>query len=40
MMCMSVDLPDPLGPMMAVNSPERMPMETSSSAVTVLEADP
>ncbi len=35
MMCMSVDLPDPLGPMMAVNCPCRRPMLTSSRAVTV-----
>ena len=34
MMCMSVDLPEPDGPMMAVNSPRRRPSETSSSAVT------
>ena len=25
MMCMSVDLPEPDGPMIAVNSPRRMP---------------
>jgi len=34
MMCMSVDLPEPLGPMIAVSSPRRTPSDTSSSAVT------
>ncbi len=28
MMCMSVDFPDPEGPMTAVNSPRRMPTVT------------
>jgi hypothetical protein len=36
MMCMSVDLPEPLGPMIAVNSPRRIPIDTSDSAVTWL----
>jgi len=40
MMCMRVDLPDPLGPMTAVNSPARMPMLTESSAVTVFDPTP
>ncbi len=33
MMCMSVDLPEPDGPMIAVNSPRRMPRVTSSQGV-------
>lgn len=37
---MSVDLPEPLGPMIAVNSPARMPSETSLSAVTLVEPEP
>ena len=40
MMCMSVDLPDPDGPMIAVNSPRRMPTLTSSSARTSLAPEP
>ncbi len=32
MMCMSVDFPDPLGPMIAVNWPALIPMDTSSRA--------
>ena len=40
MMCMSVDLPEPLGPMIAVNSPRRRPIERSSSAVTAVLAVP
>ena len=40
MMCMSVDLPEPDGPMIAVNSPRRMPTLTPSSARTVLSPVP
>ena len=40
MMCINVDLPEPLGPMIAVNSPRRMPTDTSSSAVTVVDPLP
>jgi hypothetical protein len=40
MMCMRVDLPEPLGPMIAVNSPRLMPMETPESAATGLSALP
>jgi hypothetical protein len=34
MMCMSVDFPEPDGPMIAVNSPRRMPTVTPSRART------
>ena len=34
-MCSSVDLPEPEGPMIAVNWPSTRPTLTSSSAVTV-----
>ncbi len=38
--CIRVDLPDPDGPMIAVNSPESMSKSTWSSAVTVAEPEP
>jgi len=38
--CMSVDLPDPDGPMMAVNRPRRMSTEMSSSATTAVAPVP
>ena len=38
MQCISVDLPDPDGPMMAVNSPATNSTETPSRAAT--EASP
>ena len=40
MMRVSVDLPDRLGLTIAVNSPARMPIQTSSSAGSVLRAKP
>ena len=40
MMCMSVDLPEPDGPMIAVNCPRRMPTLMSSSAFTALSPAP
>ena len=40
MMCMRVDLPDPDGPMIAVNCPRRMPTLTPSSARTALSPWP
>lgn len=38
--CMSVDLPEPDGPITAVNSPAPMSTLTSSSAVTRRAASP
>jgi hypothetical protein len=40
MQCMSVDLPEPEGPMMAVNRPAGMSTETSSSARTAVSPRP
>ncbi len=40
MQCMSVDLPDPDGPMIAVNSPVPNSTDTWSSAVTVVSPLP
>jgi hypothetical protein len=40
MMCMSVDLPEPEAPMIAVNWPRRMPTLTSSRARTAPSPDP
>ena len=36
MTCMRVDLPDPEGPMIAVNAPAAMSIETWSRAVTAV----
>ena len=38
--CMSVDLPEPDGPMMAVNSPEGKATSTPSSARTAVSPSP
>src|SRR5690606_10012190 len=38
--CMSVDLPEPDGPMMAVNRPASKPTVTASSAITAVGPDP
>jgi hypothetical protein len=40
MQCMSVDLPDPDGPMMAVNSPRRNSTSTASRATTRVSPSP
>ena len=40
MQCMSVDLPDPDGPITAVNSPAAKSIETPSSAATVASPSP
>ena len=40
MQCMRVDFPEPLGPMIAVNSPLLNETETSSSARTSLSPEP
>jgi hypothetical protein len=36
MTCISVDFPDPLGPMIAVKLPRSIPIVTSSRAVTTV----
>ncbi len=38
--CMSVDLPDPDGPMIAVKTPVPKSMDTSSSARTSVSPEP
>jgi hypothetical protein len=40
MMCMSVDLPEPLGPITAVKRPAGIPTVTPSSAMTRFGPDP
>ena len=40
MQCISVDLPEPLGPMIAVNLPRSKLASTPSSARTSLSPDP
>ena len=40
MQCMRVDLPEPEGPMMAVNRPAAKSMSTPSSATTVVAPVP
>ncbi len=39
-MCIRVDLPDPEGPMIAVNLPRAKPVETSTSASTAASPSP